>query len=74
MTNSALTFRDFAPRLEFLSSFRDFLGFFGKYENVGNELFQFILQMVFGSISNSYHSHSDFMLHHHRFRDLLVLF
>jgi len=44
---------------------------------VGNELFQFILQMIFGSIFNIYHSHSDFMLHHHTFRDVrdfLVLF
>ena len=29
---------------------------------------------MFGSIFNIYHWHSDFMLHHHRFRDFLVLF
>jgi len=35
---------------------------------VWNELFQFILQIIFGYIINIYHWHSDFMLHHHRFR------
>jgi len=30
------------------------------------------LQIIFGSIFDIYHSHSDFMLHHHIFRDFLV--
>jgi len=41
---------------------------------VWNELFQFILQIIFGSLFNIYHSHSDLMLNHHRFRIFLVLF
>jgi len=68
---SALTFRDFVPRLElliFLGIFRA-LGSSVKYENVWNELFQFILQIIFGSTENIHHWHSDFMLHHHRFRE-----
>ena len=65
--NSALTFRDFVPGLEILTIFRDFL-FSEKYENVSNESFQWLLQIIFGSIFNIYHWHSDFMLHHHRFR------
>jgi len=32
------------------------------------------LQITFGSIFNIDHWHSDFMLHHHKFRDFLVLF
>ena len=32
----------------------------------------FILQIIFGSIPDIYHWHSDFMLHHHIFRDFLV--
>jgi len=42
------------------------------YENVWNELFQFILQIIFGSIFDIYHWHSDFMLHIHIFREFLV--
>jgi len=36
--------------------------------------FSLFCKFIFGSIFNIYHSHSDFMLHHHRFRDFLVLF
>ena len=32
-------FVDFVPRLELLTLFRNFLGIFGKYEIVQNELF-----------------------------------
>jgi len=38
VSNSALTFRDFVPRLELLTLFRDFVGIFENYENVKNEL------------------------------------
>jgi len=37
-------------------NFQPFLGIFGKYENVQNEVFQFILEIIFGSIFNIYHS------------------
>ena len=59
LCSRALTLRDFVPRLELLAFFADFLGIKGfseKYENVQNELFQFILEIIFGSIFNIYHS------------------
>ena len=34
-----------------------------------NERFPFILQIIFGSMFNIYHWHSDFMLRHYGFRD-----
>ena len=37
-------------------NFWPLLGIFGKYENVWNELFQFILEIRFGSVFNIYHS------------------
>jgi len=73
--SSALTLRDFVPRLELLTLFGDCLvismGFSEKFENVWNQSFQFILQIMFGSIFNTYQWRSDFMLHHNRFRDFL---
>jgi len=37
-----------------------------------NELSHFILEIIVGSIFDICHWHSDFMLHHHIFRDFLV--
>ena len=34
--------------------------------------FSLFLQIIFGSIFDIYHWHSDFMLHHHIFKDFLV--
>ena len=71
---SALIFRDFAPRLEILILFKDFLGIFGKaWKCVKWTILVYFANRIWFYFQDLLW-HFDFMLHHHRFRDFLVLF
>jgi len=64
---SALTFRNFVPRLELLTLFRDFRK---SLKMCKTNHFSLFLQIMFDSIWNL-SWRSDFMMHHHIFRDFL---